>query len=83
MQRVIAWLRLEGDTASERLRKNPLQLALLVAVAWFFAIGTYVTLSNVFGLVPTAIIMLVGAIIVGRHLRDWLVAPSTESRNPQ
>lgn len=74
------WLRLKGDSPGERVRRNPLQLIALVVVVWMLAIGVYMSLEPLFGELVTALVMILGGVLVALHLRDLLVEadPSVE-----
>lgn len=73
MGRLREWFRLEGDSPGERIRKNPLQLLVLVFLAWFFAMGIYVSSVAWLGEFWTAILMLLLAVAVGLHVRRFMV----------
>ncbi|MFW6153012.1 MAG: hypothetical protein ACOC42_01495 [Halobacteriota archaeon] len=69
----LRWFRLEGDTPAERIRRNPLQLAVLLGVTWSLAIGAYVSLVGFFGPLVTSALVLVAAFVLGRRVRRFML----------
>lgn len=69
------WFRLEGDTPKERIKRNPLQLLVLVLIVWFFAIGIYVSMVGWLGEFWTAVLMILTALAAGLHIRRFMVSP--------
>lgn len=76
MQRFLAWLQLEGDSPSERLRNNPAQLVVLVIGLWIATVVIYYTFASFMGAFWATLVILLGAIAVGLHLRELLVPPT-------
>lgn len=77
MDRVLGWFRLTGDTPRERIRRNPLQLAALVVILWVGTVVTYFSFSLFMGETWATIVILLGAVAVGLHLRELLTGART------
>lgn len=75
MNRLLAWFQLEGETPGERIRQNPGKLAVFVLVVLVGSLVVYGTLSLFMGEVLVTIVMILGAVAVGLHLRRLLVPP--------
>lgn len=74
------WFRLAGDTPGERIRRNPLQLLVLLGLTWFLAIGAYVSLVGFLGPVLTSLIILLAALMLGLRVRRFMLGEPNDSR---
>ncbi len=79
MRRILAWMQLEGETPRERIRQNPIQLVVMVVTLWIATVITYFSFSMFMGEFWATLVIILGAIAVGFHLRDLLVPPRTDA----
>lgn len=79
MERIRQWFELSGETPRDRIRENPVQLGALAVVLWIGAFVAYFSLELFMGEVWATLVILLGAIAVGFHLRDLLVPAVTEA----
>lgn len=73
MDRVREWFTLSGDTPRQRVRENPLQLAVLVLLVLIGSLVTYNALVWFMGRFLTTVVMIVLAVGVGLHLQRTLL----------
>ncbi len=73
MDRVREWFALSGETPRQRIRENPLQLAVLVLLVLIGSLVTYNGLVWFMGGFLTTIVMIVLAVGVGLHLQRTLL----------